>query len=148
LSDQERAALSDFAICWTIFESKLFDSNVSAARIKEKVESWFEPVDADKNWYSPQFEYFRGRYTENGEIGARFGHLHLRNNDDPDLVRQVLLGEDQEAVSQLTACLIIVSRFRNNFFHGLKWAYQFQDQHENFENSTKLMIECITKFGN
>lgn len=148
MSDQERAALSDFAICWTVFEAQLFDSNVSAARIKEKVESWFESADADKNWYVPQVNYFRARYTENGEIGARFEHLHLRNNDDPNLVRRVLLGENQDAASQLAACLIIVSRFRNNFFHGLKWAYQFQDQQQNFEQSTQLMVQCINRFGN
>ena len=148
MSEEERTALFEFAICWTVFEAQLFDSNVSAARVKDKVDHWLNSDDADPSWFAPQFDYFQARYTENGAIGVRFQHLHLRQGDDPTFVQQVLLGQNNEPKSQLAASLIIVLRFRNNFFHGLKWAYQFQDQQQNFEQSTQLMIQCTNRFGN
>ena len=148
LSDGERNALSDFAICWTVFESQLFDCNVNAATIKEKVNGWLGSNGASNEWFVTQLEYFKQRYTQDGEIGYRFAHLHLRANDDPDLVRNVLLGEDQDITSQLSVCLIIVYRYRNNFFHGLKWSYQFKDQQQNLEHATELMVRCTDRYAN
>lgn len=148
LSNGERAALADFAICWTVFESRLFDCSVNAARIKEKVEGWLGASEVSNDWFAAHLDYFKERYTKDGDIGDRFRHLHLRENDDPDLVRHVLVGEDQVVASQLTACLIVVYRYRNNFFHGHKWAYQFRDQQQNLEHATDLIIQCTSRYAN
>ena len=43
------------------------------------------------------------------------------------MVNRVLLDQDNEPVNELCASLIILYRYRNNLFHGLKWAYDFHE---------------------
>jgi len=72
----------------------------------------------------------------------------LRDNDNPALVRAVLTGDDTGSVSQLIACLTIIYRFRNNFFHGIKWAYSLRDQLGNFTHSASLLEKYLEKVPN
>ena len=145
LSTKEHEALQKFTLLWTLFEAQVLENNASAAKIAEKVQNLnLNMLQGD--WFKEHLEYFSNRYVENGTTNYRFEHLNLRANDREALVRAVLLGEDKELDSQLTACLIIVFRFRNNFFHGLKWAYGMQEQYDNFTHSAELLTKCIEKF--
>lgn len=131
LSHEEHEALQRFTLLWTLFEAQDLDSNASVRKISEKVEN-IDPQLINNAWFKEHLSYFSNRYVQDGVTNYHFDHLHLRNKDNPDLVRAVLTGECVDPASQLIVCLTIVYRFRNNFFHGLKWAYGLQDQLENF----------------
>ncbi|PHM39148.1 hypothetical protein Xmau_03053 [Xenorhabdus mauleonii] len=62
-----------------------------------------------------------------------------------DLVRSVLTKENDNPTDQLIVCLIIVFRFRNNFFHGLKWAYELRGQLGNFTHSIALLKKYLAE---
>ncbi|EMB4337254.1 hypothetical protein I5462_12550 [Citrobacter freundii] len=144
LSPMEVEALQRFTLLWTLFESQVLDNNASVKKISEKVEA----IDLRKlgnEWFQAPLSYFSKRYIEDGRENYRFENLHLRKNDNPDLVRTVLTGEIDNPSLQLIVCLTIVYRFRNNFFHGIKWAYGLQEQFENFTHSSNLLSEYLER---
>ena len=145
LSPAEQEALQRFTLLWTLFEAQVLENNASVRKIAEVVEQHgFQALGID--WFQEQLVYFQHRYIEDGNINYRFEHLHMRNNDNPERVRSVLLGENIDINAQLIACLTIVYRFRNNFFHGIKWAYGLQKQLDNFTQSANLLKKCLEKF--
>lgn len=145
LSNQEQAALQSFTLLWTLFEAQVLESGASVQKIAETVQG-LNPTLLEGGWFQEHLEYFTNRYIENGKTNHRFDHLHLRKNDKPELIRAVLVGEEQEPASQLITCLAIVYRFRNNFFHGIKWAYGIQGQYDNFAHATALLAKCLERF--
>ena len=147
LSAREHEALQMFTLLWTLFEAQILGNNASVRKISEIVES-IEPEIIAGGWFIEHLDYFSNRYIDGGNTNHHFENLHLRNNDNPDLVRAVLTGESVDPVLQLTGCLIIVYRFRNNFFHGIKWAYGLHDQLENFTHSAFLLKKFLEKVPN
>lgn len=144
LSSEEHEALYRFTLLWTLFEAQVLDNNASVSKITEVVEK-LGPQAFEVNWFQEQLVYFQDRYIEDGNTNYRFEHLHLRNNDNPDRVKSVLLGKNIDVKDQLIACLTIVYRFRNNLFHGLKWAYRLQEQLDNFRHSANLLKKYLVK---
>ena len=59
------------------------------------------------------------------------------------MVINVLRGIETDLGNILAVLLIIVYRYRNNFFHGIKWAYNFRDQLDNFTNANRLLSMLI-----
>ena len=116
-------------------------------RLQERFYRGLKSGGIDDEQIDSHLGYFKGRYVEDGNPSYRFNHLHLRPNDNEGLVREVLLGNENAPENKLACCLIIILRFRNNYFHGIKWAYQFQDQRENFERSCSLLTYCLDKYA-
>lgn len=144
LSPEEHEAIQRFTLLWTLFEAQVLQNNASVNKIAEIVDNLDIQV-VDDDWFKEQLIYFKERYVGGGNTNYRFDHLQLRNKDDPERVRSVLVGENEDPKDQLIACLTIVYRFRNNFFHGLKWAYGIQEQFDNFTHSASLLKMCLEK---
>jgi hypothetical protein len=147
LSDRERKAISNFALIWSLFEAQLLDESASARKILQKTQQWVNGPGIDNAFVDDHLNYFKDRYVEGDEFGYRFHHLHLRANDNEALVRDVLLGNENALENKLACCLIIILRFRNNYFHGIKWAYQFREQQENFERACSLLTWCLDHYA-
>lgn len=138
LTAAERAAISDFSIFWSLFESFALDNSASAERILRTTRSWCDSGNLTAQTFAPHLDYFRGRYFQNGLETAHFAHLNLRGNDMIDLVRRVLQGQSEGVAQDSAVALIVVYRFRNNLFHGMKWEYALQGQLENFFTRTRF----------
>jgi hypothetical protein len=143
LSAEEKESIKNFSMLWSFFENYVLDTNANANRIQQKMTEWEDNNKLDMNNFIEHKNYFIQRYTENGALNYRYDHLHLRNNDNPQLVQDVLLGNITDTASVLTAILIIVLRYRNNFFHGLKRKYGFQKQLQNINQANSLLAKII-----
>ncbi|QPM90612.1 hypothetical protein PSAL_018510 [Pseudooceanicola algae] len=115
--------------------------------IRAKVDKWSDAGTLDADQYDGELAYFRERYYANGDFTHHFAHLHLRPADQPDLVRSVLDGRRNDPRDRLLTVLMIVWRFRNNLFHGEKWAYQLQGQHSNFTHANAVLIRLLERHG-
>ena len=58
-------------------------------------------------------------------------------------MKKVLACEATEREEIAGAVLIIVYRFRNNLFHGVKWSYELQGQLENFTHANAALMQAI-----
>ena len=150
LSVEERQAIADFSLLWSLFEHHVLDDKGSAAGIVKRCNSLCEPIGSVRECnFSDSLVYFRQRYTCGGAVNDLFGDLCLRGNDHRKLVEKVLLGHGATTTAaKLAACLIIVYRYRNNYFHGPKWATQFRDQQDNFDESNKLLVYMLGLLNN
>src|ERR1700733_3837846 len=130
LTSDERQTISDFSLLWSLFEFKLLDTRGSAKKICEKVDTW-QAANEIENLSKPELEYFRARYMHDGDFSYHFGHLNFQKSDKIQLVKSVLKNQEVNGSDSLKACLVIVYRYRNNLFHGPKWAYGIKDQQDN-----------------
>ena len=89
LLPEEHEALLLFTLLWTLFEAQMLGSNASVRKISEKVVN-VAPEIIRGGWFSEHLEYFSNRYVDGVNTNERFENLHLRDNDNPDLVRAVL----------------------------------------------------------
>ena len=127
--------------------SKVMGNFARADRILAKVDEWREANMLDADQYDGELAYFRQRYFANGEFTHHFDHLHLRPADQPDILQSVLDGRNNDARDRLLTVLIIVWRFRNNLFHGEKWAYQLQGQLPNFTHANAVLMRLLERHG-
>ena len=63
------------------------------------------------------------------------------------LLRMYFFIANPQRQIKLAACLIIIFRYRNNYFHGIKWATEFRDQQKNFEESNKLLAFVLDQLN-
>jgi hypothetical protein len=143
LSDAELRAISDFSLLWTLFESRLLDSKGSPRAICAAVDAWQKAGTLGAASVDEQLAYFRQRYFANGMFTDHFDHLHLRKNDRKLLVRAVVDGSDNDARDRVVAVLIIIFRFRNNLFHGVKWQYKLAGQLSNFTAANAVLMAML-----
>ena len=126
LTQEERDAVMHFSLLWTLFEARALGSEGSAQRILELTRAWEGEGKLTIEPFVEDLSYFRNRYFSDGDFTHHFRHLHLRRNDHPQLVGSILRGESRSVSDVLAALLIIVYRFRNNLFHGVKWRMAFK----------------------
>ena len=55
----------------------------------------------------------------------------------------MLKNDAADTAEVAAALLIIVYRFRNNLFHGVKWAYEIRGQFENFSYANAVLMQAI-----
>jgi len=143
LQQQEKDAVMQFSLLWSLFEAQALESSASSNSILKKCQKWSQRGVLELDTLQCFLDYFKERYIEQGKPNDRFKHLHLRRNDKPELVINVLRGIETDLGNILAVLLIIVYRYRNNFFHGIKWAYNFHDQLGNFTNANRLLSMVI-----
>jgi hypothetical protein len=59
----------------------------------------------------------------------------------------VIDGSDSDARSRVAAVLIIVFRYRNNLFHGVKWLYKLKGQLGNFSTANDVLMKVLEQHG-
>lgn len=147
LSENERSAITDFSLLWSLFEAQILASHGNAGRIRNVVKKWHGAEILDAETYDAELDYFRSRYFANGDVTYHFQHLLLRENDQPELVRTVMDGSNIDPSDRVAAILIIIYRYRNNLFHGNKWQYHLSDQLDNFTHANSVLKKVLEKHG-
>lgn len=147
LSNEEVNAISDFSLLWALFESRLLNTEGSARAICDVVDGWQQHGTLDAASLDPELGYFRQRYFANGAFTDHFDHLHLRRNDQEVLIRGVINGSDNHPRNRVVAVLIIIFRYRNNLFHGVKWQYKLADQLGNFTTANAVLMKVLETHG-
>jgi len=147
LSNEEVSAISDFSLLWALFESRLLNTEGSVRSICDIVDGWKKDGTLDATSFDPELGYFRQRYFANGAFADNFGHLYLRKNDQEQLVRAVIDGSCDDPRDRVAAILIIIFRYRNNLFHGVKWQYKIAGQLGNFTTANAVLIKVLDRHG-
>jgi hypothetical protein len=145
LSIEERGAITNFSLLWSLFEGGALRTNASARGILVLTHEWAARDVLRPEIFARALEYLRLRYFPDGQESEHFRHLHLRGNDSPALVRSVLNRENQDPADTVAAILIVIYRFRNNLFHGRKWDYQLRGQLGNFEMANDTLMLALER---
>ncbi len=143
LSGDERDAIMQFSLLWSLFEAKALKTRGNADSIVAVAKQWADKGLLADESFNPERTYFQNRYYADGDFTYHFAHLNLRRADQPDLVKRVLKNEASDLAEVAAALLIIVYRFRNNLLHGVKWAYEIRGQFENFRHANAILMQAI-----
>ena len=142
LNDENLSSIKEFSLIWNVFEGTVCNNNFSIATAEAQIlNRQFNLADFQSN-----LDYFKDRYVENGATNDRFNFLHFRPNDREELVRQVLLGNNTDIHQIVLAITIIIYRFRNNLFHGLKDIRVIDQQNDNFQNANSFLMTLLNQF--
>lgn len=141
-SEDDLRNVKDFSLIWNVFEDNLCENNFSIQRLQQDLRN----RNIDINLFTNHLRYFKSRYIENGSLNDRFQFLYFRNNDRKELVERVLLGTETNPNNIILAIAIIVYRFRNNLFHGLKEMQYIDQQNQNFEIANNFLTTLIDNF--
>ncbi|MGF7151889.1 hypothetical protein FHS96_005557 [Sphingomonas zeicaulis] len=147
LSRAELDAINGFAFLWGLFEGRVFPNGAGATAICDAVQRWHDEGLLNAAEFEEEIGYFCARYSENGQHSPRFSRLELRRNDKPELVAAVVAGATNDPVERVCAMLIIIYRFRNNLFHGLKWQYRLAGQLDNFRTANGVLTKLLLRHG-
>lgn len=146
LSHEERQAIADFALLWSLFEARIMDTRATPAKIVELTEAWAAAGDIDEQTFGEALACFRDRYRRDGVFTEAFQLLRFDRGGREDLVRRVLEGEG--SVAEQAACVLsIILRYRNNLFHGEKWRYRLAGQRDNFDHANRALMIALERFG-
>ena len=143
LSGEERDAIGAFVLLWSLFEARVLDRHANARAIVEVARRWSQRGVLTQDSFQNEQTYFRNRFCPDGHVNDHFRHLNLRRPDNEQLVRKFLKQECLHAWENAAGLLIVVYRLRKNLFHGLKWAYGIQGQHENFQNANTSLVRAL-----
>jgi len=143
LQQQHKDAVMHFSLLWSLLEAQALECSASSSAILKKCQKWNQQRRLKLDRFQCFLDYFNARYIEKGKPNDHFDYLHLRKHDKPELVRNVLMGIETDLGNILAALLIIVYRYRNNLFHGIKWGYEFHNQLDNFTNANRLLAMVI-----
>lgn len=144
----DREVIKTFALLWSLFEAKLMGTEASARKIAQAVEQWEADGTLGAGLYDGEVAYFRDRYFQNGEFTFRFDKLHLRRRDMADRIATVIRGDSDAPREQVLTVLLIIWRFRNNLFHGEKWAYELHGQFDNFSHANAVLMRVLERHAN
>ncbi len=143
LSGDERDAIMQFSLLWSLFEARALNTRGNANAILAVSNRWADHGLLTNDSFGRELAYFQNRYYANGNFTYHFDQLRFRRGDQSDLVKRVLKSDAADLAEIATALLIIVYRFRNNLFHGVKWAYNIRDQFENFTHANAVLMQAI-----
>lgn len=151
LSQEAIDAVSDFTLMWALFEaSEGQQLNNMLGRIISFAERVSDKVPTDL--LVSQIDYWSQRYTRRNEKtghfepSASFRHLGFNEPQHADLVFDVLVGNTQSKTNQIEACLLIVYRYRNRLFHGMKDVTRLNEQVENL-NQASTTLQLLMPYG-
>ena len=143
LQPQERTAPMHFSLLWSYFEAEALHANASSVAVATWIRDLHKQGKINPTAFSTALDYFKNRYFQGGNFTHYFDNLHLRQNDSPDLIRAVLSDNNHDPVDSVVALFIIIYRFRNNYFHGPKWAYNLQGQLRNFTIANDSLMAAM-----
>lgn len=138
-------SLGTFTLMWAIFEaSEGEERNNMLGQITSFSNRLAE--HAPVNLVDEEFSYWKTRYIANGEQTNKFRKLRLSDERQVELLLTTLSSEQPTFRDKLESCLLIVYRYRNNMFHGMKDVRKLNDQEQNFIMATNL-LQKVLPFG-
>ncbi|MFN8211184.1 MAG: hypothetical protein U0T33_09495 [Bacteroidales bacterium] len=135
ISEETLEEIKNFTLLWNIFDNTIFNTHFSIHNLNLEIDRINPPF----NDYQEIFRYFQLRYVDNGAINERFRNLNFKQNDREPFVIRALLDNDLPNNDKILAVGIIIFRFRNNLFHGIKDFHFLNGQIENFRFANRYL---------
>ncbi len=142
LSIETLSVVGDFTLMWSIFEaSEGQEQNNMLGQITRFSERLASVCPT--NLIDAEFEYFVQRYIEQGTKSQHFDRLRFSDDRQIDLVLNTLQSNAPRLRDKLETCLLIVYRYRNNLFHGMKDIQRLNAQVENLSRANSLLQKLL-----
>ncbi len=136
--------IQDFLLLWSTFEGRFLETNFEINRVLKLIDE----ITLTGDSYNQVGGYFKNRYAEQEDSDRRFNGLGIRNQGHKDLVESFLLSGEPNLKTVVKSSMIIVYRFRNNLFHGVKEFEYLHTQEDNFQNANEFLKQLMIDIYN
>ncbi len=141
LKDSDYNHVKDFLLLWNLLENDIFANNFAIPTAELKIDSFIIAGRISEIEINKLFGYFQNKYTEDGiRMSGLFNNLMFRGRDRMEFVENMLLSNNSTLNEKTLAIMIIVWRYRNNLFHGLKDITRINYQKNNFLRANKFLM--------
>lgn len=148
--DEDRVALREFAVIWTIFESQALLGNSSVEAMLSYVDDFARIAEADERRlltapFIPHLSYFRELYVDEAtsSTNAQFEGLQIQSESQKELVSSSLIRLREETPELIKALLIITHRLRHQLFLGLKSKRLDRKQRDDLYHASKVLMKAV-----
>ena len=150
LDQDDRTAIREFGLLWTIFESQALFGDGSTEAMITYVDEIARIAEEDRRAlltapFIPHVAYFREQFvdTEKSTTNNAFEALTFGNPAHKDLVRQALVKLNEQTPELVKALLIIVQQLRFQLFQGLKWRRTGDKQRDDLYHASKILMKAV-----
>lgn len=145
LDDRPKLAVIYFSVVWSIFELKAVNRDAHQSSIEAFAAKCAPSLEQIRE-FLPAFDFFRERYIVGHETSAAFPSLSENDTRIKNAIKDALLEKENTPTEKLAGLLLIAYCFRNNLFHGSKWAWGLDDQYETLGYATLVLAEALSSF--
>jgi hypothetical protein len=136
-----------FSFIWGIFELRVIGSlgkDPSASLGRAICGEYANSSSITKIDLNDEIHYFKKLFFNKDQSPTEvWQNACFRENDRCDEIKAILLNPESTFEQNAEALIRIVLRFRNNFFHGFKWAYALKGQINNFVYSSSVLVKLM-----
>jgi hypothetical protein len=143
LSEKQKSVLTGFTLLRSLFEAQVLANPSSGMSIQAEMNGLNYLGLLNPEDFAEPKEYFTRRYADDGKLNERFKELGLKKYDNPALIERVLKNQSESMPEILTALLVIVFRYANNFFQEPAWAQQLDEALADFEMANQLLMQVL-----
>lgn len=150
LDEKDIKPVLHFSLLWNLFEYTYFDKK-NRLNTNELLEiSKISSVVIEDYCITNIFNYFSKRYLSNKKTNEKFEKLGLRKSqiNDYQLCSLILLKENPSKTEKLQSIFLIVYRYRNNLFHGMKNPKQLNLYKDQFDVINQFLTFFIDQTSN
>lgn len=158
LTKQDFEQLKTFTFMWDMFEAKACKGVANAQSIADFVwgELGLQRGNRGPSVIDAYFSHFYKRYVDNKSLNANFEKMS-RNTQETfttekgtfnvkEFIGTILLDEDSTEINKMLACLLIIYRWRCNFFLLNRDQIKISTQYRNFNIGNKLIASVLQKY--
>ncbi len=147
--DEDRSALREFSLLWSIFETQamLGDMRIEAMvsyidEFAKVAESEGKPLQVAP--FIPHLTYFRGQFVDDASSSTNdvFDSLSFQQSEHKDLVSHALIKLNDDTPELVKALLIIVHNLRESLFRSLKWQRCSKKQRDDLYHASKVLMKA------
>lgn len=118
LEADERQAIRDFAVLWSLFEGMLLERNASFEKLRVLVEILQNAKPLANDRLDEAFSYFADRYTGGADQSELFRGLRFPKDRIAEFVSGVLSNADSLASDRISALLLSCTAYATTFSMG------------------------------
>lgn len=148
--DEDRSALREFSLLWSIFEMQTLLGDMRVETMTSYVDELAKVAESGGKTlqvapFIPHLTYFRNQLIEINTSSPNdlFESLTFEQNEHRDLVSHALITLNDETPELVKALLIIVYSLRDSLFRGLKWQPCPKKQRDDLYHASKVLMKAV-----
>jgi hypothetical protein len=148
--EEDRVAIREFALLWSIFEAQALLGDGRVEAIIEFVDDFAKAAQADRRRlltapFIPHLTYFRDQFLtpNHASTNELFEALSFQERPHQKMVSSALLRLRDDTPELVKALLLIVDRLRDSVFRGLKWHHGEKKQRDDLYHASKVLMKAV-----
>ena len=150
LDEDDRTAIREFALLWSIFEVQALFGKSGVKAIVDYIDDLAKTAELEERKlltapFIPHLSYFREQYVSDDGASTNdlFRELRFENDNHTELVSHALIKLSDETPELTKALLIITHQLRSNLFRSMKWQRCSKKQRDDLYHASKTLMKAV-----